>query len=69
MDDAARTNVEQADAVDRLEKGDADGDAVARGTAAAERERQWRSENREAIACYNRWIETHGVPLEEFRAF
>lgn len=35
----------------------------------AERERRWRSENREAIAAYNDWIEEHGIPLAEFRQF
>jgi antitoxin CcdA len=35
----------------------------------AERERHWKAENAEAIASYNRWVEEHGLPLEEFRQF
>lgn len=35
----------------------------------AAREKQWRDENREAIASYNAFIETHGVPLAQYRQF
>jgi antitoxin CcdA len=31
--------------------------------------RRWKAENADAIAAYNRWVEEHGVPLEEFRQF
>lgn len=31
------------------------------------REEQWREENREAIAAYNRYVEEHGVFGEEYR--
>jgi antitoxin CcdA len=34
-----------------------------------ERLRRWKAENADAIAAYNRWVEEHGVPLEEFRQF
>lgn len=33
------------------------------------RERQWRDENRDAIAAYNADIEAHGVPLAQYRQF
>lgn len=33
------------------------------------RAEQWRSENREAIAAYNKFVEEHGVFGEEFRAW
>lgn len=29
----------------------------------------WRRQNAEAIAEYNAWVETHGVPLAEHRKF
>jgi antitoxin CcdA len=35
----------------------------------AERERRWKAENADAVASYNRWVEEHGLPLEEFRQF
>lgn len=35
----------------------------------AERERQWREENREAIAEWNRYVADNGLPLERFRQF
>jgi antitoxin CcdA len=35
----------------------------------AERERRWKAENADAITAYNRWVEEHGLPLEEFRQF
>jgi antitoxin CcdA len=33
----------------------------------AERDEKWRRENRSAIESYNRFIEKHGVFLEEFQ--
>jgi antitoxin CcdA len=33
------------------------------------RERRWKTENTDAIRAYNRWVEEHGLPLEEFRQF
>lgn len=35
----------------------------------AERERRWKAENADAVASYNRWVEKHGLPLEQFRQF
>lgn len=35
----------------------------------AERERQWKIENREAIEEHNRWVEKNGLPLEKYRMF
>jgi antitoxin CcdA len=35
----------------------------------AERERRWKAENADAITSYNRWVEEHGLPLQEFRRF
>lgn len=34
-----------------------------------ERERRWKAENADAITAYNKWVEEHGIPLEEFRQF
>lgn len=33
------------------------------------REAEWREENREAIAAYNRWFEENGLPLKKYRLF
>lgn len=30
---------------------------------------QWKAENREAIATYNRMVEAEGLPLERYRAW
>lgn len=30
---------------------------------------RWREENREAIASYNSYVESHGLPLARFRQF
>jgi antitoxin CcdA len=30
---------------------------------------RWAAENREAIEATNRWIEKHGLPLEDLRLF
>ncbi len=38
--------------------------AVAQAKAA-----QWTEENGEAIESSNRWVETHGLPLERYRRF
>ncbi|WP_422027225.1 type II toxin-antitoxin system CcdA family antitoxin [Roseovarius sp.] len=35
----------------------------------AERARQWRAENADAIADYNAFVEAEGVPLSGFRKF
>lgn len=34
-----------------------------------ERAKRWREENREAMESYNRYVEAHGLPLEEYRLF
>lgn len=34
-----------------------------------ERARRWRSENAEAIASSNAWVEKNGLPLAKFRQF
>jgi antitoxin CcdA len=33
----------------------------------SERDRRWKLENRAAVDSYNRWIEEHGLPLDEYR--
>ncbi len=33
------------------------------------KEQQWRAENAEFIAAYNRHIEAEGLPLEQYRTF
>ena len=35
----------------------------------AAREKKWLEENRGAIDAFNRYIEEHGLPLEEYRMF
>jgi antitoxin CcdA len=35
----------------------------------AERDRQWKVANKDAIDAYNRWVAEHGLPLDEFRQF
>lgn len=35
----------------------------------AERARNWKEENAQAIADYNAFVEANGVPLAEFRKF
>jgi antitoxin CcdA len=35
----------------------------------AARAKQWLEDNREAIEEYNRYVETHGLTLEEYRTF
>jgi antitoxin CcdA len=35
----------------------------------AAREARWLEENRAAIDDYNKWIEEHGLPLEDYRIF
>jgi antitoxin CcdA len=35
----------------------------------AAREAKWLAENRAAIEAYNKWIDEHGLPLEEYRTF
>ncbi|HTW28869.1 MAG TPA: type II toxin-antitoxin system CcdA family antitoxin [Acetobacteraceae bacterium] len=46
--------------------------ACERGLAAAvaeARARRWLAENRGAIAAWNEHVETHGLPLADFRQF
>lgn len=46
--------------------------AAERGISDAVKEartRQWREENAEAIADYNRFIDENGIPLSEYRKF
>ena len=44
--------------------------AAARGEpTAADKARLWRAENAEAIATSNRYVETDGLPLADFRRF
>ena len=31
--------------------------------------KRWREENREAMESWNRYIEEHGLPLQEYRLF
>jgi antitoxin CcdA len=38
-------------------------------TLAEERARRWKQENRAAMESYNRYIEKHGLPLEDLRLF
>jgi antitoxin CcdA len=38
-------------------------------TLAEERARRWKQENWEAMEAYNRYIEEHGLPLEDLRLF
>lgn len=33
----------------------------------SERAKRWIEENREAIESSNRWVEVHGLPLDEYR--
>lgn len=40
-----------------------------RETIAEARAAQWLEENRQAIEAYNRYIEEHGLPLEDLRLF
>jgi len=35
----------------------------------AERDRQWKLANKDAIDAYNRWVAEHGLPLDEFLQF
>jgi antitoxin CcdA len=34
-----------------------------------ERWKRWRVENREAMESWNRYVEEHGLPLEDYRLF
>ena len=38
-------------------------------TLAEERARRWKDENREAMEGWNRYVEEHGLPLEDLRLF
>ena len=33
------------------------------------RGRQWKTENKAAFDAYNKWVDEHGLPLDEFRQF
>ncbi|MBY0330690.1 MAG: type II toxin-antitoxin system CcdA family antitoxin [Acetobacteraceae bacterium] len=50
-----------------------DPDAIAaaalRKAISDEKARRWAEENREAIEAHNRYVEEHGLPLEEYRMF
>lgn len=35
----------------------------------AEKGRRWLEENREALLCYNEWMEENGLLLDEYRQF
>ena len=39
--------------------------------AAVKRERaaRWREENRDSVAGFNDYVETHGLPLDRYRTF
>lgn len=41
---------------------------LAAALAAARRE-AWRAENREAMVCWNEYVEQHGLPLAAYRQF
>jgi antitoxin CcdA len=38
-------------------------------TIKEERARRWKEENREAMEGWNKYIETHGLPLAKYRMF
>ena len=40
-----------------------------RAAVKAEKERQWKQENREVIESYNAWVEENGIPLAKYRQF
>lgn len=42
-------------------------EAALRQAARAERDRQWREENREAMEGWNRWLGENGLPYAEHR--
>jgi len=44
-------------------------EAALRAAARAERERQWKEENKESIEAWNAWVEEHGLPLAKYRQF
>ena len=44
-------------------------EAALRAAAKAERERQWKEENKESIEAWNAWVEEHGLPLAKYRQF
>ena len=43
-------------------------ESIARAVA-DEKTRRWKIENRDAIESLNKYVEEHGLPLEEFRQF
>lgn len=40
-----------------------------RAAVKAEKERQWKVENHDAIEGINKWVEENGLPLAQFRRF
>lgn len=40
-----------------------------RAAVKAEKERQWKEENRETMEAINEWVEENGLPLAQFRQF
>lgn len=38
-------------------------------TVAHEKTRLWKIENRDAIEAWNRYVDEHGLPLENYRQF
>jgi antitoxin CcdA len=38
-------------------------------TLAEERAKRWKEEHRQAMESWNRYVEQHGLPLEEYRLF
>ena len=55
LDEAARLNVDVAGRDEKQVR-----EAVRKA---------WVEENREAIEAWNAWVDTHGIPLERYRAF
>lgn len=44
-------------------------EAALRKAISDEKARRWNEEHREAIAAHARWVEEHGLPLDEYRMF
>ncbi len=62
-----RTLLEEARALDvNLSRA---AEAGLRAAVKAEKERQWKAENRDVIEVYNTWVEKNGILLSEYRQF
>ncbi len=62
-----RTLLEEARALDvNLSRAAEEG---LRAAVKAEKERQWKAENRDVIEAYNTWVEKNGILLSEYRQF